>query len=137
MDWRRELVLLVRDNRGKSVVGLLLLLPLLLLLTIGITEFGRAWMTVNVMHAATGEGARVAAVTTPDPVAVEQRVTDVCASSGVTPTSVTVTGPELGDSRRRVTVSMTTDFEIFPGGILGETGTISLSASTTMRHESL
>jgi len=94
-------------------------------------------MTVNVMHTATGEGARVAAITRPDSTAVEERVTKVCASAGVTPTSVSVTGPELGDSRRRVTVSMTTDFEVFPGGILGTTGTISLSASTTMRHESL
>jgi Flp pilus assembly protein TadG len=113
------------------------MLPLLLLLLFGITEFGRAWMTVNVMHSATREGARLAVVTGPDVASVQARVTEVCASTGITPTSITVTGPEEDDLQRRVTVTVTTDFDVIPGRILGTfEGTIPLSASTTMRHES-
>ena len=113
------------------------MLPMLLLLIFGITEFGRAWMTVNVMHTATREGVRLAVVTAPDAAAVQDRVTVICASAGITPTSVTVTGPDPADDQRRVTVTMTADFDVIPGKILGTfEGSIPITASTTMRHES-
>jgi Flp pilus assembly protein TadG len=113
-----------------------LVLPMLLLLVFGITEFGRAWMTLNVMHTASREGVRLAVVTGPDVTAVETRVTEVCNAAVITPTSITVTGPVSGDLARRVTVTVTSDFTVIPGKILGTfQGTIPLSASTTMRHE--
>jgi Flp pilus assembly protein TadG len=100
----------------------------------GITEFGRAWMTVNVMHTATREGARLAVVTGPDTTAVKARVTEMLNAASITPTSISVSGP---DPDRKVTVSVTTDFTVIPGQILGTfQGTIGLSASTSMRHES-
>lgn len=124
------------NRRGSSVVEFALMLPLILLLIFGITEFGRAWMTVNVMHSAAREAARLAVVTAPDVAAAQARATAVCAAAKVTPTAVTVTGPAINDPNRIVTVTVTADFVVIPGTILGVfQGTIPLSASTTMRHE--
>lgn len=50
-------------ERGQSALELALILPILLMLVVGIAEFGRAWMTVNVLTGAVREGARLAAVT--------------------------------------------------------------------------
>jgi hypothetical protein len=97
-------------------------------------------MTLNLLTSAAREGARLAVVTAPDVAAVTLRVTDVCTSAGVTPTSITCAGP---DADRRVTVTVQADFEVIPGQILGWfggdgfSGTIPLRATSVMRHESL
>jgi len=101
----------------------------------GITEFGRAWMTLNIMHTATREGARLAVVTDPDIARVEARVEEVLNAANISWDAITVTGPD--DPDRQVTVSVTSDFVIIPGQIMKTfNGTVPLSASTTMRHES-
>jgi Flp pilus assembly protein TadG len=131
------MVLLGRNCKGNAIIEFALLLPLLLLIVFGITEFGRAWMTVNVMATATREGARLAVVTGPDVPAVQQRVTDVLDAANITPTSITVAGPDPLDPERKVTVTVSADFAVIPGQILGSfSGTIPLQASTSMRHES-
>lgn len=124
-------------RRGALVVEMALLLPILLLLIFGITEFGRAWMTLNVMATATREGARLAVVTEPSVSDVTARVTEVLDAARITASSITVTGPEPGDPNRAVRVAVAVDFTVIPGRILGAfSGTIPLTASTTMRHES-
>lgn len=113
------------------------MLPLLLLLVFGITEFGRAWMTVNVMYTAAREGARLAVVTQPDVGAVETRVNEVLTAAHITSTGVTVTGPAADDPSRKVTVTVTSNFTVIPGKVLNMfEPVIPLTASTTMRHES-
>jgi Flp pilus assembly protein TadG len=135
VDRIRKLVFLTRGNRGQSVIEFALVLPLLLLLLFGITEFGRAWMTANILTSAAREGCRLAVVTAPDVAAVQARVRDVCAAAGVTPTDIIVTSP---DTERRTTVTVWADFTIIPGQILGTfNGTITLVATSVMRHESL
>ena len=129
--------LLKHNCRGNAVIEFAVILPFLLLVVFGITEFGRAWMTVNIMATATREGARLAVVTGPDVAAVEQRVTEVLDAARITATSITVEGPDALDPQRRVTVTVNTDFNVIPGQILGSfNGTIPLQASTSMRHES-
>lgn len=133
----------VRRNRGQSVIEFALILPLLLVLLFGITEFGRAWMTVNILTSAAREGCRLAVVTGPDVAAVTARATTVCNSAGVVPTSITCVGPLSNDPDRKVIVTVRADFEIIPGTILeyfggnGLSGTIPLRAESVMRHESL
>jgi len=106
-------------------------------LVFGITEFGRAWLTMNVLTSAAREGARLAVVTAPDVPRVINRVTQVCAAGKITPTSVTVTGPDATDPDRRVTVTVEANFQVVTGSILGTfSGTIPLRANATMRHES-
>ncbi len=128
----------IRQKRGQSVVEFAILFPLLLLVLFGITEFGRAWATQNILTSAAREGARIAVVTGPDVALVTSRVTTVCASAGVTPTAITVVPPDPFDPERRVTVTVNCDFRILTGRLLGAfSGTVPLSASTTMRHESM
>jgi Flp pilus assembly protein TadG len=132
------MVSLVRGNRGQSVVEFALVLPLLLLILFGITEFGRAWMTANILTSAAREGARLAVVTGPDVALVQTRVTQVCTAAGVTPASITVSGPDPADPERRVTVTVQVDFQVLAGDILGDfNGTIPLRATSVMRHETL
>jgi Flp pilus assembly protein TadG len=113
-------------------------LPLLLLVCFGITEFGRAWMTMNIITSAAREGVRLAAVTAPNTAAVEQRVRDVCAAAGVVPSAITVVPPDPTDPDRRVSVTVETNFDVIPGRIL-ETfnGTIPLRTTSVMRHEGM
>jgi Flp pilus assembly protein TadG len=126
-----------RNQRGQAVIEFALVLPLLLLLVFGVTEFGRAWMTKNVITSAAREGCRVAVVTDPDATAVNNRVNLVCAAGRVTPGAVTVVGPDPADPERIVTVTVQTDFQVIPGNILGTfSGTIPLTATAIMRHES-
>ena len=129
---------LIGNHRGQSVVEFALVLPLLLLIVFGVTEFGRAWMTLNVLTAAAREGARTAVVTAPDAVAVNARITELCAAGRVTPTAVTITGPDPADPDRRVTVTVQADFQVLTGSILGAfSGTIPLQSTCIMRHESI
>jgi len=104
----------------------------------GITEFSRAWMTVNILTQAAREGARLAVVTAPDVAQVNARVNEVCTAAGVTPSGITVVPPSPTDPERRVTVTVQADFQVIPGTILGTfSGTIPLSATSVMRHESM
>jgi Flp pilus assembly protein TadG len=144
VDRKRILVSLARENRGQSVVEFALVFPLLLVLLIGITEFGRAWMTMNVLTSAAREGARLAVVTAPDQAAVAARATEVCNAAGITPSNITCVGPDSADPTRRVTVTVEMDFNFIVQNILGlldadglVTGTIPLRATSVMRHESV
>jgi len=124
------------DTRGQAVLELALVLPLLLIVVFGITEFGRAWMTVNVLTSAAREGCRLAVVTGPDVAAVNARVREVCDAARINPSSVVVIGPDPLDVSRRVTVTVETNFGVVTGNLLGPfSGTIPLRASAVMRHE--
>jgi Flp pilus assembly protein TadG len=130
------MVSLLRNRRGSAVVETALVLPFLLLLIFGITEFGRAWMTVNILQTASREAARLAVVTAPDVAQVTARATAVCNAANITPTSVSVDGP-AGTLENRVTVTVTADFRVIPGKVMNMfEAVLPLSASTSMRHES-
>ena len=133
-----NVITLIRGNRGNAMVEFALVLPLLLVVCFGITEFGRAWMTMNILTSAAREGVRLAVVTAPNIAAVEQRVRDVCDAAGVEPSNIDVIPPDPADPERRVSVTVETDFEVIPGRILGTfSGTIPLRTTTIMRHEGL
>ncbi len=133
----RGLITTIRSNRGNAVLEFALVFPLLLLVSFGITEFGRAWMTMNVLTSAAREGVRLAAVTAPNTVLVEARVREVCDAANIDPTSITVVPPDPMDPDRRVSVTVVADFEVFSVRILDFRGTIPLSTTSVMRHESL
>jgi len=132
----RGYLAVVRSDRGQAVIEFALILPLLLLLCFGITEFGRAWLTMNILTSAAREGVRLAAVTAPDVAAVQQRVRDVCDAARVVPSAITVVPPNPNDPERRVSVTVETQFTVIPGQILGTfNGTIPLRTTSIMRHE--
>ncbi len=130
------MVSIIRRNSGQSLVEFALVLPILLLVCFGITEFSRCWMTVNVLTSAAREGCRLAVVTAPDSTLVFARVTDVCTAAGVTPTAITMVPPNPFDPERRVSVTVQADFQILTGTFLGSfSGIIPLSSTAVMRHE--
>jgi hypothetical protein len=64
----------LRRDDGQSLVEAALIIPVLLLIAVGIFEFGRAYQTWQILTNAAREGARVAVVPSPPPGAVEARV---------------------------------------------------------------
>lgn len=125
---------LIRDQRGQAVIEFALTLPLLLLVLFGITEFGRALLTSNVMHQATREGARVAAVALDpnDTGPILARMNQLLVPAQITPSSVS---SAFDPVTRTVTVTITTDFVVLAGGILGTVG-FPITATTVMKYES-
>ena len=108
-----------------------MLLPVVLMILFGITEFGRAIMVKNVLHTAAREGARLAVVS--DSTSAHGRVMEVLDAANVTPTEVSI----LYDvPNRKVDVTVKTDFQVLSGGILQSfVGTYTLKGKTVMRLE--
>ena len=64
------------SERGQALLEVALTLPLLLLVAVGILEFGRAYQTWQILTNAAREGARIAVLPGTDDDAVEERVHD-------------------------------------------------------------
>lgn len=131
---------LTPDRRSESGVALIefaFVLPILLVLAMGMLDFGRAFHMKSMLDQAAREGARVAVVTSPDADIVESRVGAVLASGGITPTSVTIDGP---DAAQMVTVTVNATFTFITPGVFALIGgdygnTIPMSGQTVMRFE--
>lgn len=122
------------SDRGQSIVEFALVVPLLLLLLVGIIEFGRLWMTMNVLTGAAREGVRIAAVTAPDEDRVINTVQNYLISANLSGSTITVSGPNAS-SEVTVTVQLNYD-TIFFGFIPGLSSSFQLTRSATMHWES-
>ena len=78
-----------RSIRGQSLVEFALVLPMFLLLLIGVTEFGRAWMTRNILTGASREAVRIAAVQGNTASALS-RANNILSSAGISGASVNI-----------------------------------------------
>ncbi len=127
---------MLKNNKGQNIVEFALVVPLLFLLVLGIAEFGRAWMTRNVLTGAAREAVRVAAVSPPvgGEAAAITRATDLLSSAGITPKSVLPSEETTADGQTVVKITIEYDFQSAAGNFLGF-GTIPLTCSTTMRKE--
>ena len=125
-----------RRERGASAVEFAIILPLMLLMIGGITDFGRAYYTQITLTNATREGAR-AAVVGVDATGVQARTRAAMPSSLSMITSVPPVA--CGAAGSNVTVTATASFEwlilgpmlSFVGG--GSALPANLSSSATMR----
>jgi Flp pilus assembly protein TadG len=63
-----------RSQKGAALLETAITMPLLLLVAVGIFEFGRAYQTWQVLTNAAREGARIAVLPDPTPGRAEQRV---------------------------------------------------------------
>lgn len=70
-------------ERGAAIIETALTLPIVLLLSVGIFEFGRAYQTWEVLTNAAREGARVACLPNPVAGAAEARVRTYLKNGGV------------------------------------------------------
>ncbi len=140
MRTRRRQALAVSGETGLAILEMAFIFPIFVLLTIGLVEFSRAWLTVNTMNHATREAVRLAAVTSPvvaNDSAVVTKVNSILANAGLSGATVTNTAP--AGTPREVTVTTTLNFNYLggTGTILGFSfgGTIPLASQATMRYE--
>ncbi len=122
---------------GQSLVEFALVLPMLLLLFFGIAEFGRAWMTRNILTGAAREAVRLAAVPAPagGVSAAATRANQILASAGITTATVSVV--DAPAQFGAVTVTVSYNFPVVVVGFIPGLGssTFPLSSTTTMRRE--
>jgi Flp pilus assembly protein TadG len=84
----------LRNERGAALLETAITLPLVLLVTIGAVEFGRAYQTYQVITNAAREGARIAVLPGVNDAAVDNRVVDYMSAgqlSAAEEATVTVT----------------------------------------------
>lgn len=125
----------IGNARGNAVIEFALVLPILLLILFGITEFGRMILTTNILNTASREGARLAAVSPAgETAAIEARVNEVLAAAKVSPKAITV---EYLAATNSVRVTVTTDFQILSRSVLPPSlrGAIELRGQTVFRYE--
>jgi Flp pilus assembly protein TadG len=141
----------ISTDRGAAIIETALTLPILLLVSIGIFEFGRAYETWQVMTNAAREGARVAVLPNPVAGAADARVRsylqlgglnyDSSVAVSVTPVQISL-GAAGNASASRVTVTYPFTFMVLqPVASLVVSGStagapITLTAGATMRNES-
>jgi Flp pilus assembly protein TadG len=125
------------NEKGQNLVEFALVVPMLLLLVIGIAEFGRAWMTQNILTGAAREAVRLLAVPVSGgggPMAANLRAVTVLASAGITADNLVVADAASYES---VSVTITYNFPVAIAGFIPglDNATIPLSSTTTMRRE--
>jgi Flp pilus assembly protein TadG len=120
-------------EHGQSVVEFALVVPILLLIFFAIIEFGRLWMTVNVMTSAAREGARVAAVSGTNFTPARTAALNVLSAGSITGASVSISGP---NSASEISATVTLTYHTITGFALpGLLSSFPLSRSTTMHWE--
>ena len=125
---------------GAAVVEFAIVGPLMVMLTMGMMEVGRAVMVKQVMINASREGARLAILPSTNAEDVIAQVSSQLAASSINGTTVTINPPSLANAAAgtAVTVSISVNASQVswvpnPAFTLNRT----ISASTTMRRESL
>lgn len=123
-----------RSTGGQALVEFTLVSTMLMFLLIGIAEFGRAWMTQNVLTGASREAVRVAAVQG-NVAAATARANTILASAGVTGANVSIvpSGVPFGTCVATVQFNFPLTVAGFLPGLAG--ANIPLAATTTMREE--
>ena len=142
-----------RTERGAALLEMALTLPLLLLVCVGILEFGRAYQTWQVITNAAREGARIAVLPGMDDAAVRSRVQQYM-TIGQLPRAATASitldrnqtvsiGGTGTASASQVTVNYPFDFVVLDPIARLATGqgsatpsTLNMVAQATMRNES-
>jgi hypothetical protein len=130
----RRILNTLGNEKGQSLVEFAFAVPMLLVLAFGIAEFGRAWMTQNILTGAAREAVRLLAVPAPfgGPGAANARAVAVLTSAGITANNITVTD---NTSFQAVSVSITYNFPTAVAGFFPGLDNIPLSSTTTMRRE--
>jgi Flp pilus assembly protein TadG len=129
-----------KSARGTAMLEVALTLPLVLLVAVGIFEFGRAYETMQVLTNAAREGARVAVLPNQQPDAVKTRVNAYLASGGlntcdpciaVTATQISIGGASTA-SGSKVTVNYPFSFMVLQPVARLVVGNSTLGSAFTM-----
>jgi Flp pilus assembly protein TadG len=115
------------DDAGASALEFALVAPVLLLLVLGLIEFGFMFQVQLALTHGAREGARIAAVGQFDPAVIISR------SYPVTPAIATAPNPpSAATSGQPITVTLTYDYD---WQVLPIPGTVTLEGRATMRRE--
>jgi Flp pilus assembly protein TadG len=144
-----------RGERGAALLEMALTLPLLLLVCVGILEFGRAYQTWQVLTNAAREGARIAVLPGMTDDAVRSRVKEYMTAGQLPKANDTVVtinidrnqtvsiGGTNTASASQITVNYPFDFVVLDpiarlatGQGNGTPSTLNMVATATMRNES-
>ena len=124
----------LRDEHGASAVEFAMVVPLLLVLVLGIAEFGHAFQVHGTLSAAAREGARVMALQN-DPAAARTAVRDAAPTldPAITNAQITVTPAACPTtSTTRSNVRVTVDYPMpFLTGFFG--ASVAMSGTGVMR----
>jgi len=128
----------LRSDSGEALVEMALVLPILLVLSLGMLDFGRAFHAKSLLDQAAREGARVAVVPPMDVAVAQARVQAVLVSGGIT-TAPTATVSALSPDNM-ITVTVTYNFQFVTPGIFrlfgaGFGNTIPMTGRSSMRAE--
>jgi Flp pilus assembly protein TadG len=124
---------IVTNEEGQSLVEFALVVPVLLLIVMGIIEFGNLLMNVNVLTGAAREGVRIAAVTDPNVDQVNSTVSNYLTSANIQGATITTAGPNA-NNEVVVTVQMT--YTVITMGLIpGIPASFNLTRSASMRWE--
>ena len=128
-----------RSESGASAVEFALLLPVLMMILFGITEFGLALYRQSILTNASREGARLGIVQSIPAITngqINTAIDTYLTAGGVSPGNVTrsiVAGGATG-TPVQVTLTLPYTYAVLPG-LTGIVPTINLTAQTVMRHE--
>ncbi len=114
------------------MVEFALVVPLLVVILFAIIEFGRLWMTMNVLTSAAREGARVAAVSASNMNAARAAAQSVLNGAQISGATITISGPNAANEVR-VTVSL--NYAPITAGLIPGLGNMTLSRTATMHWE--
>ncbi|SEP17785.1 TadE/TadG family type IV pilus assembly protein [Trujillonella endophytica] len=123
----------IRDERGASAVEFALLLPILLLLVLGIVEFGRGFQVSGTLSAAAREGVRVMALQN-DPAAARAAVRSAAGTldPALTDVQITITPATCPVGTGTATVRLTIAYDLpLMTGLFGTT--VGLTGTGVMR----
>jgi Flp pilus assembly protein TadG len=130
-----------RHIRGQGLVEFALVVPIFLILLFGMVEFGRAWMTKNILTGAAREAVRIYAVIPYDNVVAESRAVNILSSAGLDPArwNISIYATDLAVPGDNIVMNADVTYN-FPVIIVGfipglPTNNILLTTSTTMRRE--
>lgn len=126
----------IKDKRGQALVELALVLPLLILMIMGIMEFGRIYHSYLLITNAAREGARLGVVGETDS-EIRTRVKDMAVSLNLTDSQISIT-PEESLRARGVPLTVKVEYEmdlITPVLDIIIPSPFPLSAKSTMRIE--
>ncbi len=119
-------------EHGQSLVEFALVLPLLVIIMLAIFEFGRMWMTMNVVTSAAYEGARVAAVTAPSVSQATAAAQNVLSAARITGATITISGP---NSNNEVSCRVQVPYTPITAGIVPGVQQRTISQTATMYWE--
>ena len=129
---KKKLLNLLKRKNGQSVVEFALILPVLLLMVLGIIEFGRLLETTNVLTSAAREGVRAAAISTPDVSQVNNAANNILSANNITGASISVNGP---NANREVTVTVQITYTPLTGSFIPGLSSLQITRSSRMHWE--